>query len=252
MSDNLRQRVVHFCPVCKRPVPGFEPIGWDYIAMMNDFGYIQPIFQGETFDPVHYFCPCCKASDRDRLYALFLDQYLNKLDKNTKHRLIDFAPAPQLRLYLQTFPFLDYRCADLFAPNVDDRVDIMNMTIYDTESVDFFICSHVLEHVPDDRKAISELYRILKPGKCGILMVPIILTLQETHEDPNIVSPEERWKHFGQNDHLRIYAKSDFLNKVQNAGFKIHQFDESVFGSEIFRIHGIHKRSVLYIVTKQV
>lgn len=239
-----------FCPVCQQAVPGFMPIGWEYIAMLNNCGYIQPIFQGETFDPVNYFCPRCNASDRDRLYALFLEQYLNKLDKRTKHRFIDFAPAPQLQRYLKTFPVLDYRSADLFAPNVDDHVDIMDMNIYDTESVDFFLCSHVLEHVPNDKKAISELYRILKPGKCGILMVPIILTLQTTYEDPSIVSPEERWKHFGQDDHLRVYAKSDFIHKVEDAGFQIHQFDISVFGAEIFKIHGIHKRSVLYIVTK--
>jgi SAM-dependent methyltransferase len=250
MDSIMKGRESRYCSVCKKPVAGFEPIGWGYIAMMNDFGYIQPIFQGETFDPVNYFCPHCKASDRDRLYALFLEQYLNKLDKSTRYRFIDFAPSPQLRQYLKTFSFLDYRSADLFAENVDDRVDIMNMTIYDTESVDFFLCSHVLEHVSDDGKAISELYRILKPGKCGILMVPIILTLQSTHEDPAIISPEERWKHFGQNDHLRIYAKADFMNKIQNAGFKIHQLDVSVFGTEIFRIHGIHKRSVLYIVIK--
>ncbi len=246
----MNTAIAHFCPVCRRPVVKFEPIGWDFIALLNDMGYIQPIFQGETFDPVNYYCPHCKSSDRDRLYALFLEQYLNKLDKSIKHRFIDFAPAPQLSMFLRSCPFLEYRSADLFAAQVDDRVDIMNMPLYESESVDFFLCSHVLEHVPDDRKAIAELYRILKPGKCGILMVPICLTLQSTYENPAIVSEAERWKHFGQNDHLRIYAKNDFIQKTKAAGFTVHQLDISVFGTEMFMRHGIHKRSVLYVVCK--
>jgi len=240
----------HYCPVCCRSVPGFEPIGWDFIALLNDVGYMQPIFQGETFDPVNYYCPYCRASDRDRLYALFLAQYLNRLDASVRHRFIDFAPSRQLSVFLRSFPFLDYRTADLLAEGVDDRVDVTQMPVYGTASVDFFLCSHVLEHVPDDRRAMAELYRILKPGKCGILMVPIILTLQATHEDPTIVSPQERWKHFGQDDHLRIYAKADFVQKATAAGFAVHQLDITVFGSDNFLRHGIHRRSVLYVVGK--
>jgi SAM-dependent methyltransferase len=251
MEKNLFGFGRKYCPVCRQSVTRFEPIGWDYIAMMNNFGYIQPIFQGETFDPVNYFCPICKASDRDRLYALFLEQFLNRMEKKRGFRFIDFAPSRPLSLFLKTFSFLDYRSADLFSENVDDRVDIMDLKIYETESVDFFLCSHVLEHVTNDRKAISELYRILKGGAMGILMVPIILTLQTTCEDPSITSPEMRWKYFGQDDHLRIYAKNDFLQKVQSAGFLIHQLDRNFFGAELLNHHGIHNRSVLYIVQKK-
>ena len=240
----------YFCPVCRQPVSRFEPIGWDFIGLLNDVGYIQPIFQGETFDPVNYFCPHCKSSDRDRLYALFLEQYFRKLDTAVKHRFIDFAPAPRLSRFIRSFPMIDYRSADLLAEGVDDRVDIMDMSIYETASVDFFLCSHVLEHVPDDRKALHELYRVLKPGKLGIIMVPIILLLETTYEDPSIVTPAERWKHFGQDDHLRIYAKKDFVGKMQNAGFTVHQLDVTVFGTGLFVRHGIHRRSVLYIAGK--
>ena len=228
----------------------FEPIGWDFIALLNDVGYIQPIFQGETFDPVNYFCPFCKCSDRDRLYALFLEQYFQKLDPALRHRFIDFAPAPQLGKFIRSFPMLDYRSADLLIEGVDDRVDIMDMPLYESSSVTSFLCSHVLEHVPDDRKALRELFRILKPGGIGIIMVPINLLLRETYEDPTIVTPAERWKHFGQDDHLRIYAKSDFIGKMQSAGFTVHQLDISVFGTDTFNRHGIHRRSVLYVVGK--
>jgi predicted SAM-dependent methyltransferase len=124
------------------------------------------------------------------------------------------------------------------------------MQCYATGSVDMFLCSHVLEHVPNDRQAVRELFRILRPGGWGILMVPLHVALTETYENPAITSDAERWKHFGQNDHLRVYAKPDFFAKVKEAGFALDALDESVFGAEAFRRHGIHTRSVLYIVKK--
>ena len=72
--------------------------------------------------------------------------------------------------------------------NVDDKVDITDMTIYPDNHFDFFICSHMLEHVFDDRKALRELYRILKWGGQGILVVPIVLSIDEIDEDPSVTT----------------------------------------------------------------
>ena len=105
---------------------------------------------------------------------------------------------------------------------VDDKVDISNMWLYDNNQFDFFICSHVLEHVPDDHKALSELHRILKPGGTGILMVPIILGLEEIDEDPFETDESERWRRFGQHDHVRVYSKEGFLKRARDAGFFIY------------------------------
>jgi ubiquinone/menaquinone biosynthesis C-methylase UbiE len=83
---------------------------------------------------------------------------------------------------------------------------------------DVVICNHVLEHVPDDRKAIREIFRILKHGGFAILQVPTAYAMDVTHEDPTITDPREREKHFRQKDHYRLYGK-DYLDRIREAGF---------------------------------
>ncbi|MBK6634354.1 MAG: class I SAM-dependent methyltransferase [Chitinophagaceae bacterium] len=81
---------------------------------------------------------------------------------------------------------------------VDDKLDLQDLHLYKDHSFDVFVCSHILEHVDDDIKAMKELYRILKPGGWGIAMVPIIESVTETHEDPSIKEENLRLKYFGQ------------------------------------------------------
>ena len=94
---------------------------------------------------------------------------------------------------------------------------------YPENSFDVIICNHVLEHIPDDRKAMNELFRVLKPGGQAILQVPISLTLEKTFEDSTIITPEEREKVFGQKDHVRIYG-SDYIKRLKAAGFKVKEY----------------------------
>jgi predicted SAM-dependent methyltransferase len=247
---SLKEKSRFFCPACRNEVDGFLPIGWSLLEKMNDHGYIFSIFQGETFDPIKYFCPRCRASDRSRLYALFFEQLFHTLPDDSVFKFIDFAPAAELRTFFRANRFIDYRTADLLAHGVDDRVDIMNMEMYETSSVDMFLCSHVLEHVEDDGRAMRELYRILKPAGIGVVMVPIALSLESTYEDPSITTEAGRWKHFGQNDHLRIYAKKDFVKQLKDSGFLLREYTAEDFGEDAFIRHGISKRSVLYVVSK--
>jgi glycosyltransferase involved in cell wall biosynthesis len=119
-----------------------------------------------------------------------------------------------------------------------------------SDSFDALICSHVLEHVADDRQALSELYRVLKPGGWGILMVPIILTLEEIDEDPQVTDEAERWRRFGQFDHVRLYNKSGFVDRVEAAGFVVRQLGMAYFGEAAFQQLGLTKTSVLYVAEK--
>jgi ubiquinone/menaquinone biosynthesis C-methylase UbiE len=135
---------------------------------------------------------------------------------------------------------------------VDFAVDISDMSIIPSESYDMFICSHVLEHVDDDRKALSELFRILKPGGAGILMVPIILRIDKIDEDPTIMDVETRWQRFGQYDHVRLYSKNGFIQRIQEAGFVLAEYGVEHFGREVFIESGISLKSVLYIGRKEV
>lgn len=238
------------CPVCKSTVNVFNPIGWDYLSLLDKNEFIHSIFQFETLNIINYSCPVCGASDRDRLSAIYLTQVFKNIDKTKQYKFVDFAPASSLSKFIKSHKYIKYRSADLFMEGVDDKVDLMDMKIYQDDSIDMFICSHILEHVDNDRKAMNELYRILKVGGCGIVMIPILLNLNEDYEDTTIISESDRWKYFGQNDHVRIYSKNGFVNKLEEAGFQVNQFGISYFGKEVFEKHAIHNRSVLYSVGK--
>jgi SAM-dependent methyltransferase len=182
--------------------------------------------------------------------VLYFKEKFKNIDKSKKLKLIDIAPSQLGRDYLKKLDFLNYRSADLMMEGVDDVVDITDMKIYEDNSVDIFVCSHVLEHIPDDIKAMQELYRILKPGGWGIAMVPINIVAEEILEDPKIVTIADRWKYYGQDDHVRFYNKKGFVSRLESVGFKVDQLGISHFGKDVFEKNGIHRRSVLYIVNK--
>ena len=102
-------------------------------------------------------------------------------------------------------------------PGADIIMDIMNIQ-YPDEYFDIVYCSHVLEHVQDDRQAMREFYRVLKKDGWAILLVPI--TAEKTFEDPSIIDPAERLRVFGQEDHVRRYGP-DFADRLLQSGFKV-------------------------------
>lgn len=243
------------CSVCARRVSSFLPIESELLNDLRIHGWKYRANESETCNQESYTCPHCGATDRDRLYALYLSSYFQTLTPDHTVKIVDFAPSVPLsgfirKLIARTPYSFSYVTADLLRHDVDDNVDITDLNLYEDSSVDFFICSHVLEHVEDDKKALRELYRILRPGWRGILVVPIILTIDEIDEDPSVTDPSERWRRFGQFDHVRVYSRQGFLSRVEQAGFTIHQLDSEHFGKATFRKHGITDQSVLYIVEK--
>jgi SAM-dependent methyltransferase len=105
------------------------------------------------------------------------------------------------------------------------RLDLVDVDQPD-DLFDVIICNHVLEHVPDDRRAMSELYRVLKPGGFAILQVPISFVIERTIEDPSISEPAERARLFGQPDHVRLYG-ADYPDRLGEAGFQVEVFQTS-------------------------
>ncbi len=239
------------CSVCEEQVNEFLPISPMYAETRKKYGNPFTFDDAETINPAQYTCPHCGASDRDRLYALYLAITLSKVPSETKLSVLDIAPSNSLKMFLLKHQNLLYKSADRYMEGVDIVIDITNMDAIDSESFDFFICSHVLEHVPDDKKALSELLRILKPGGFGILMVPIILKNDKIDEDPTVTDVGERWRRFGQDDHVRSYSKTGFIKRVKNAGFVINQYNIDFFGKDVFFQCGISQKSVLYIVEKR-
>jgi SAM-dependent methyltransferase len=243
----------YHCPVCGTRINHFQPLSEFYLNNVRQHGYRYTLEQAETLNYHDYSCPFCGASDRDRLYALYIKDYFDKIDRAIK--IVDFAPSAPFSRFIRNMISLSgqnasYRTADLNIEGVDDKLDITDMRLYEDSQFDFFICSHILEHISDDRKALRELYRILKPQGLGIIMVPIVLGLAEIDEDPSVNDESERWRRFGQNDHVRLYSKDGFITRVKEASFQIHQYGKEHFGEKLFAQSGITSQSVLYVVEK--
>jgi len=112
---------------------------------------------------------------------------------------------------------------DLQSPLADVKADITNLP-FDDNSFDVIFCNHVLEHIPDDTKAMQELYRVMKPGGWGVFQIPIDEQRQHTFQDDSITDPEERSRIFGQYDHVRVYGL-DFYDKLRQIGFNVQPVD---------------------------
>jgi SAM-dependent methyltransferase len=110
----------------------------------------------------------------------------------------------------------------------------------------------VLEHVGDDRKAMAEIFRVLRPNGFAVLLVPLVHGVDDTIEDPAIITSQQRWGHYGSDDHVRQYGKRDFIDRLVAAGFRVDQVDIAHFGEEAFRRAGIAPDSVIYVVGKGV
>jgi SAM-dependent methyltransferase len=238
------------CPACLTNLAYFNSFPDYYYQHLRQNDSIYSLYDFETLNLKNGTCPACGTGDSNRLYAIYLRDKLSKLNANKKYTFIDFAPVPQLAQIIKSYLYINYRSADLFMPDVDDHVDIMDMKIYKNNSVDMFLCAHILEHVTDDVKAMKELYRILKPNGWGIIQVPILLSINEISEDPNITSEHDRWKYFGQGDHVRMYSKNGFILRLSKSGFDVKQLGRTYFGADIFKKYGISLKSVLYVVSK--
>jgi O-antigen biosynthesis protein len=235
------------CPVCGTGLNAFKPIWNSFQRQMRESPY--PFRSLETFNWQAYSCPACDASDRERLYALYLDRVLAQRGER-RARVVEFAPSPGLRRKLRRNPALDYRGADLVRQTVDDQVDTTDMRGYGDGSIDVLLCSHILEHVPDDRKAMREMHRVLKPDGFGIVMVPLLNGVEETEEDPALTRREARIARYGNGDHVRQYGSRDFHARLEQAGFRVALLGEDYFGADVFRAAGIAPDSRLWVVTK--
>ena len=160
-------------------------------------------------------CPVCGSLERHRLIWLYFRERTNLF--RDKLKMLHIAPEGQISKLLKGLPNLEYISADIVPGKAMVQMDITAIN-YPDESFDVIYASHVLEHIPDDRKAMRELYRVLKPGGWAILQVPI--WGEKTIEDPTITSPEEREKVFGQHDHVRRYGwDNKYKERLEKTGF---------------------------------
>lgn len=192
--------------------------------------------------------PGTLSLERHRQMWLYLQNETDFFIKN--YKVLHIAPEQEFLRKFKRMRNLDYISADLYSPIVDVKADILDLPFAD-ESFDIIFCNHVLEHIEDDAKAMSELYRVLRPGGWGILQVPMKNSLEKTYEDFTIKDPKERQKHFGQYDHVRWYGM-DYFDRLRKTGFETEpNFYSQQFSEEEIKKYGLRKNEILPVIYKK-
>jgi SAM-dependent methyltransferase len=191
--------------------------------------------------------PSTFSLERHRLLWLYLKNETGFFDKKIK--LLHFAPEQAFYNRFKKLSNIQYDTIDINSPLAMIKADICDLPIKDN-TYDFILCNHVLEHILDDNKAISELHRVLKKDGVGIFQVPIDMKKEFTFQDDSITDKKERNKIFGQYDHVRVYGK-DYFTKLKNAGFKVEEVDytKNLSKDEIYRF-SIVKGEIIPVCTK--
>lgn len=167
--------------------------------------------------------PSTLSLERHRLMWLFLRDETDFFTSTKKLKTLHIAPEQCFLSIFKKQQNLEYVTSDLESPIADVKADICNLPFEDN-SFDVIFCNHVLEHIPDDKKAMQELFRVLKKGGFGIFQVPQDLNMDITFEDNSITDKKERARIFGQYDHVRVYGK-DYFDRLREIGFKVNEID---------------------------
>lgn len=197
-----------------------------------------------SFIPIEndLLCPRCGSLQRNRkLYNLLVNEYLVK-----GISILDFSPSRSLYRKLKRYP-ANYVASDFAGEfRADVTYDITQIPLED-EQFDLIICYHILEHIQDDQKSMSELFRVTKAGGVCIIQTPF--KEGDIFEDSSIQSPEERAKHFGQHDHVRVYSQQGLADRLRKAGFIV-----SVLGflEPHNNLHGFQQSESILIARKSL
>ena len=188
---------------------------------INNKTYKKLLPYGRLFPRNNALAPDSMSLERHRLMWLFVKEKTNLL--TDKLRFLHIAPEYCFINIFKSMKNLDYITADLVSPWADVKMDVHNIPFADN-SFDVIICNHVLEHVEDDKQAMKEIYRIMKPGGWGIFQVPIDTNSNETKEDSSIIDPKERERIYWQSDHVRLFGL-DYGKRLEKIGFRVTEDD---------------------------
>jgi SAM-dependent methyltransferase len=199
-------------------------------------------------------CPVCFSNSRGRLLARYIEREIKIEGLLSTIDVLHVAPEYGIFVRLRRHKAINYRAVDINPQEYRDGGGVAYCDItainHSDESFDLIICSHVLEHIPDDRRAMKELFRVLKRGGTAILQVPISASLPRTVEDPWLSDPREREHRFGQHNHVRIYG-ADYTTRLQDCGFLVETFDpRSRWGEAVVKELRLNPRERLFIGRK--
>lgn len=230
-----------------RPILVWFYKGDHFIDPIDGKSYRKFLPYGYEKQRANVLSPGTLSLERHRLMWLYLQTETDFFQAELK--VLHIAPEQSFYKIFRKMSNLDYTTCDLESPIADVKADIQNLPFEDNQ-FDVIFCNHVLEHVTDDRKAISELYRVMKSGGWGIFQVPIRYQLEKTFEDPTITDRKERIEKFGQYDHVRVYGM-DYYQTLEKAGFKVEQVNLSAqLTDEEIRKYALEKGEILPVVRK--
>lgn len=204
-----------------RPFIAFYLKGAKYIDPIDGKKFRKFLPYGYETQRPNVLSPSTLSLERHRLLWLYLKNETNFF--SNKLKVLHFAPEQAFYKRFRKMQHLDYITTDLNSPLADVKADICDLPFEDN-SFDIIFCNHVLEHIPDDTKAMQELFRVLKKGGMGIFQIPQDLNRETTFEDDSIIDKKARTKIFGQYDHVRIYGQ-DYFDKLRSVGFKVSEIN---------------------------
>jgi SAM-dependent methyltransferase len=227
------------CPFCQNRLSQFIPWPDEFDAPQTKY---------EMWNKYTAICPFCYSMDRERMYRLFIERATDLL--NGPKSVLHISTEVSLQNWLMGSPDLHYVGGYLTSTIGMRKIDIASLG-YPDDMFDAVICSHTLDRVPDDLQAMKELYRVMKEEGWGIMQVPISLSLQSTKERP-LASPEPQSPLFDRDDHLRVYAKEDYIKRLRSVGFMVHPIVLSqLYGIPELTKYGLSSTDTLYLVTKR-
>ena len=230
-----------------RPILKIALKGNKYQDPIDGSGFRKFLPYGYENQRENVLSPSTLSLERHRLLWLYLKNETGLFKDNLK--VLHFAPEQAFYKRFRNLPNLDYTTTDLNSPLADVKADICDLP-FKENTYDFILCNHVLEHIPDDTKAMQEIHRILKPGGTAILQIPQDLKRKTTFEDNTITSRKERARIFGQYDHVRVYGR-DFFDKLRSIGFKVDEVNyASKLGPAEIDKYRIAKGEIIPVCTK--
>ncbi|APY12696.1 SAM-dependent methyltransferase [Seonamhaeicola sp. S2-3] len=230
-----------------RPILAFFLKGNNFTDPIDNKGFKSFLPYGYGNQRNNVLSPSTLSLERHRLLWLYLKNETNFFTSPKK--VLHFAPEQAFYKRFKKMANLDYVTTDLNSPLADVKADICNLPFKDNE-FDVILCNHVLEHIPNDTKAMEELFRVLKVGGMGIFQIPQDLSRKTTFEDNSITDKKERAKIFGQYDHVRVYGR-DYFNKLRSIGFKVDEVDyTSQFSEKEIERYCLAKGEIIPVVYK--
>ncbi len=232
-----------------RPVLAFILKGTNFTDPIDNKSFKMFLPYGYQNQRSNVLSPSTLSLERHRLLWLYLQNETDFFSATIKKKVLRFAPEQAFYKRFRNQKNLEYTTTDLLSPLADVKADICNLPFQDNQ-YDIIFCNHVLEHIPNDTKAMQELFRVLKPSGMAILQIPQDLSRATTYSNDAITNQKERAQIFGQYDHVRIYGL-DYFDKLRSIGFKVVEEDyTSKISSDLVTKYGLNPGEIIPICYK--